>query len=53
MGGKWWRLFLASAAVIIVLCLAVLEIVADRVSLSWTLEPVTRTDVSEHPWESR
>ena len=53
MGSKWWRLFLAGAAVIIVLCLAMLEIVADRTSLSQTLEPVTRTDVPEHPWASR
>ena len=53
MRSRWWRLFLASAAVIIVLCLAMLEIVADRTSLSRTLEPVIRTDVPEHPWESR
>ena len=53
MGSGWWRLFLAGAAVIVVLCLAMLEIVADRASLSRTMEPVTRTDVSEHPWESR
>jgi len=53
MGSRWWRLFLAGAAVIIVICLAMLEIVADRASLSRTTEPVTRVDVSEHPWESR
>ena len=53
MGSRWWQLFLAGAAVIIVLCLAMLEIVADRASLSRTLEPVTRTDVPEHTWESR
>ena len=55
MGSRWWRLFLAGAAVIIVVCLAMLEIAADRASLSRTMEPepVTRTDVPEHPWESR
>ena len=53
MGSRWWRLFLASAAVIIVLCLAMLEIAADRASLSRTMESVTRTDVPEYPWESR
>src|SRR5215831_8148247 len=43
MGSRWWRLFLAGAAVIIVVCLAMLEIAADRASLSRTMEPVTRT----------
>jgi hypothetical protein len=53
MDSRWWRLFLAGAAVIIVLCLAMLEIVADRASLSRIMEPVTRTDVPEHPWKGR
>jgi len=53
MSSRWWRIFLAGAAVIIVVCLAMLEIAADRASLSRTMEPVTRTDVPEHPWESR
>jgi len=53
MGSRWWQLFLAGAAVIIVLCLAMLEIAADRASLSRTMEPVTNTDVREHPWENR
>jgi hypothetical protein len=53
MDSRWWRLFLAGAAVIVVLCLALLEIAADRASLSRTMEPVAHTDVSEHPWESR
>jgi len=56
MGSRWWRLFLAGAVVIIVFCLAMLEIAADRASLSRAMElvgPVTRTDVPEHAWESR
>ena len=53
MGSRWWRVFLVGAAVIIVVCLAMLEIAADRASLSRTMEPVNRTDVPEHPWESR
>jgi len=56
MGSRRWRLFLAGAAVIIVFCLAMLEIVADRASLSRAMElvePVTRADVPDHPWESR
>jgi hypothetical protein len=56
MGSKSWQLFLVGAAVIIVLCLALLEIVVDRTSLSRTrelVEPVTRPNVPEHPWTSR
>jgi len=53
MSTRWWRLFLAGAAVIIVLCLGMLEVVADRASLSWTMAPASRTDVSGHPWERR
>jgi hypothetical protein len=53
MGSRWWRLFLAGAAVILVVCLAMLEIFADRASLSWTMAPATPTDVPGHPWESR
>ena len=56
MGSRWWRFFLAGAVVIIVFCLAMLEIAADRASLSRTrelVEPVTRTDVPEHPWKGR
>lgn len=53
MGSRWWRLFLAGAVVIIVVCLAMLEILADRASLSWTMAPATPTDVPEPPWESR
>ena len=49
MGNRWWRLFLAGAFVTIVLCLATLEIVADRASQFWTMAPATPANVPGHP----
>lgn len=49
MGNRWWRLFLAGAFVTIVLCLATLEIAADRASRFWTMAPATPAKVPGHP----
>ena len=55
MSTIWWRFFVAGAAVIIVLCLAALEIAADRADrLRWSrgsTAPVNNADEQDRPWE--
>ena len=52
MSTMWWRLLIAGAAAIIVLCLGLLEIAADRASMSQqTIAPVKSADEPGQPWE--
>ena len=48
----WWRLFIAGTVVIIILCLGLLEIAADRASMSqYTTAPLKTPDEPGQPWE--
>jgi hypothetical protein len=52
MSNMWWRFVIAGAAVLIVLCLGLLEIAADRASMSeHSTATVTSTDKPGQPWE--
>jgi hypothetical protein len=52
MRTMWWRLVMAGVAVLIVLCLGLLEIAADRASMSeHSTATVTSTDEPGQPWE--
>jgi hypothetical protein len=55
MSIMWGRLFVAGAAVIIVLCLGALEIAADRADrLRWSQgssAPVNNADEQDRAWE--
>ena len=52
MRTMWWRLVMAGVAVLIVLCLGLLEIAADRASMSeHSTATVTITDEPGQPWE--
>jgi hypothetical protein len=52
MSTMWWRLLIAGAAVLIILCLGLLEIAADRASMSeHSTATVTSTDEPGQPWE--
>ena len=52
MNAMWWRLFLVGTAVIIVLCLGLLEIAADRASMSqYTTAPGKPAGEPGLPWD--
>ena len=52
MSNMWSRLLIAGAAILIVLCLGLLEIAADRASMSeHSTAHVTSTDVPGQPLE--
>ena len=52
MNTMWWRLFVASVAVLIILCLGLLEIVADRAYMSHdSATSVKKPEEPDRPWE--
>jgi hypothetical protein len=52
MNTMWWRLLVAGVAVLIILCLGLLEIVADRVYISHdSAISVKNTEEPDRPWE--